>query len=152
VDAYVGAGGIGRASEGSTRTPAGSFTLTQAFGRDSDPGTRLPYVKTTSDDYWISSPGPLYNTRQRCGNCGYDNGVNEHLREVTPEYDYAAVIDYNTRNAPGGVRAGKGSAFFLHIEDGAPTAGCVALPRADLLRVLTWLNPAHHPRILIGVD
>ena len=152
IDGYVGSGGVGRASEGSTRTPAGSYTLTQAFGRDSDPGTRLPYVRTTEDDFWISSPGPDYNTRQRCGDCGYDNGVNEHLREITPEYNYAVVIDYNTRNAPGGVKPGRGSAFFLHVENGEPTAGCVSIPQSRLVTLMQWLRPAAHPRILIGVS
>ncbi|SHF50218.1 L,D-peptidoglycan transpeptidase YkuD, ErfK/YbiS/YcfS/YnhG family [Jatrophihabitans endophyticus] len=152
IDAYVGSAGVGRASEGSSKTPAGSFTLTQAFGNDGDPGTRLPYFRTTNADYWMSSPGSTYNTHQRCGDCGYDNGVNEHLHEVTPEYDQAVVIDYNTRNAPGGVKAGRGSAFFLHIQNGEPTAGCVAIPRDDLIRVMAWLAPTRHPRILIGVD
>ena len=61
------------------------------------------------------------------------------------------VIDYNTRNAPGGVHQGAGSAFFLHVTDGEPTAGCVAIPQADLVSIMTWLTPAAHPRILIGV-
>ena len=63
------------------------------------------------------------------GNCAFTRGdPNEHLYYETPYYDYAVVIDYNTRNAPGGVRPGAGSAFFLHVTDGAPTAGCVAVP------------------------
>lgn len=151
VAAYVGSDGIGTASESSSKTPVGSFTMTQAFGRDADPGTRLPYLRTTPDDYWISSPGSSYNTEQRCGNCGYDNGRNERLHDVTPQYDHAVVIDYNTRNAPGGVTQGRGSAFFLHIAAGEPTAGCVAIPRDDLITVMSWLQPADNPRILIGV-
>jgi L,D-peptidoglycan transpeptidase YkuD (ErfK/YbiS/YcfS/YnhG family) len=63
----------------------------------------------------------------------------------------SVVIDYNTRNAPGGVRQGAGSAFFLHVTDGAPTAGCVAVPEAKLVSLMRWLTPAAHPRILIGV-
>ncbi|WP_375499270.1 L,D-transpeptidase family protein [uncultured Jatrophihabitans sp.] len=151
ITAHVGAQGIGTASEMTSRTPAGTFTLTQAFGRMSDPGTALPYVKTTPSDYWISDGGRLYNTRQRCGSCGYNDGVNERLYYETPYYNYAVVIDYNTRNAPGGVHAGKGSAFFLHVTDGKPTAGCVAVPQSRLVPLLRWLTPAAHPRILIGV-
>ncbi len=41
------------------------------------------------------------------------------------------VIDYNTANAPGGVRQGAGSAFFLHVAVGAPTEGCVAIDAAS---------------------
>jgi len=60
------------------------------------------------------------------------------------------VIDYNTRNAPGGVRQGAGSAFFLHVTDGSATAGCVAIPQSRLVPLMRWLTPAAHPRILIG--
>jgi L,D-peptidoglycan transpeptidase YkuD (ErfK/YbiS/YcfS/YnhG family) len=138
-------------SESVSATPMGSFTLTEAFGRDPDPGTELPYTRTTPDDWWISQPGPLYNTRQRCASgCGFTLGdPNEHLYYVTPQYDYAVVIDYNTPDS-GQVRQGAGSAFFLHVAAGEPTAGCVAIDASALVRIMRWLAPADHPRILIG--
>jgi hypothetical protein len=46
---------------------------------------------------------------------------------------------------------GLGSAIFLHIKIGTPTAGCVTLPVGELLEVLRWLNPAASPRIEMGV-
>lgn len=153
VHAHLGADGVGQASESTSRTPVGSFTLTQAFGHDSDPGTALPYRHTTPADWWISESGPLYNTHQICSSgCGFTRGdPNEHLYYETPFYNYAVVIDYNTANAPGGVRAGAGSAFFLHVTNGNPTAGCVSIPQDDLVRIMQWLTPSAHPRILIGV-
>jgi L,D-peptidoglycan transpeptidase YkuD (ErfK/YbiS/YcfS/YnhG family) len=153
VPAFIGADGIGQASERTSRTPAGSYTLTQAFGHDANPGTALPYVHTTPADWWISEPGRLYNTRQRCvAGCPFATGApNEPLYSTMPYYRYAVVIDYNTRNAPGGVRPGAGSAFFLHVEVGRPTEGCVAIPEDQLVRLLRWLSPARHPRILLGV-
>ena len=155
VHAFVGSNGMStHTHEGLSATPMGSFTLTQAFGANSDPGTELPYFRTTWADYWMSSPGKYYNTHQHCSSCGYDNGVNEHLVTETPYYNYAVVIDYNTANAPGGVRQGAGSAFFLHVHPtgtGA-TAGCVAIPQDELVRIMRWLRPAAHPRILIGVS
>jgi L,D-peptidoglycan transpeptidase YkuD (ErfK/YbiS/YcfS/YnhG family) len=152
--AHLGSDGLGGASEYRSATPIGSFTLTRAFGADSDPGTALPYLQTTSADWWISQSGPLYNTHQRCSSgCSFTQGSpNEHLRYETPYYNYAVVIDYNTRNAPGGVRPGKGSAFFLHVTDGAPTAGCVAIPQSKLVHLMQWMRPSGHPRILIGVN
>ena len=154
VPAWVGSDGLStHPSETRSATPIGSFTLTQAFGHDADPGTALPYVHTTPDDWWISQAGPLYNTRQRCSSgCRFTRGdPNEHLYYETPYYDYAVVIDYNTPNAPGGVRAGAGSAFFLHVTVGAPTAGCVSIAKDQLVRILRLLQPGRHPRILIGV-
>ena len=122
MTAHVGAQGLTtHTSESKSATPIGSFTLTQAFGRYSDPGTALPYFKTRPSDWWISQAGSLYNTHQRCSsNCRFNRGSpNEHLYYETPYYNYAVVIDANTRNAPGGVHQGRGSAFFLHVTDGA---------------------------------
>jgi L,D-peptidoglycan transpeptidase YkuD (ErfK/YbiS/YcfS/YnhG family) len=153
VTAHVGADGLtAHPSESRSATPIGSFTLTQAFGRRSDP-TRLPYFQTKPSDWWISQRGSLYNTHQRCSShCPFSRGApNEHLYYETPYYDYAIVIDYNTRNAPGGVRQGAGSAFFLHVTDGSATGGCVAISESKLLSILHWLTPTAHPRILIGV-
>ncbi|MGI8759808.1 MAG: L,D-transpeptidase family protein [Jatrophihabitantaceae bacterium] len=149
--AFLGTDGMStHPSESSTATPMGSFTLTQAFGREADPGTALPYLRTTPQDWWISQPGPLYNTLQQCvSQCSFTQGSpNEHLYYETPYYDYAVVIDYN--RAP--VVQGAGSAFFLHVTVGAPTQGCVSIAAGDLVRLMRWLRPADHPRILIGVS
>jgi L,D-peptidoglycan transpeptidase YkuD (ErfK/YbiS/YcfS/YnhG family) len=151
--AWLGSDGMTQhPSESLSAVPMGSFTLTQAFGHDPNPGTRLPYRQTTPADWWISEAGPDYNTEQHCaGDCPFTQGSpNEHLYYETPYYDYAAVIDYNTRNSPTGVRQGAGSAFFLHVAVGSPTQGCVAIDRAQLVRILRWLRPAERPRILIG--
>jgi L,D-peptidoglycan transpeptidase YkuD (ErfK/YbiS/YcfS/YnhG family) len=153
VTAHIGADGMStHPSESRSATPMGSFTLTQAFGHDSDPGTALPYLHTNRNDWWISQPGRLYNTHQRCAShCAFTRGdPNEHLYYETPYYNYGVVIDYNTHNAPGGVHQGRGSAFFLHVTDGHPTAGCVAVPQSKVVSLLRWLNPGAHPRILIG--
>lgn len=153
VTAFVGAQGLTtHPSESRSATPIGSFTLTTAFGHYADPGTRLPYLHTTPSDWWISEPGRLYNTHQRCSSgCAFATGApNEHLYYETPAYNYAVVIDYNTANA-GTVVQGAGSAFFLHVSDGSPTAGCVSIPQASLIQNMQWLDPAKHPRILIGV-
>jgi L,D-peptidoglycan transpeptidase YkuD (ErfK/YbiS/YcfS/YnhG family) len=155
VTAHVGADGLSTSpSEYRSATPIGSFTLTHAFGHNSDPGTALPYLHTNANDWWISQSGPLYNTHQRCSSgCAFTRGApNEHLYYETPYYNYAAVIDYNTRNSPTGVRQGAGSAFFLHVTDGAATAGCVAIGQSKLVSLLRWLTPTAHPRILIGVS
>jgi L,D-peptidoglycan transpeptidase YkuD (ErfK/YbiS/YcfS/YnhG family) len=150
ITAHLGSAGLtSRPSESQSATPIGSFTLTRAFGYDPNPGTALPYVQTTPADWWISQSGPLYNTMQRCsGQCAFTQGdPNEHLYYETPYYDYAVVIDYN--RAP--VTQGAGSAFFLHVTDGNPTAGCVAIAMPSLVDLMGWLTPAAHPRILVGV-
>jgi L,D-peptidoglycan transpeptidase YkuD (ErfK/YbiS/YcfS/YnhG family) len=154
IPAHVGSDGLSTTpSESRSATPVGSFTLTQAFGAFSDPGTALPYFQTDAADWWISQAGPLYNTHQHCGSgCAFTRGApNEHLAATLPFYRYAVVIDYNTRAAPGGVHQGAGSAFFLHVTDGNATAGCVAIAQSSLVPIMQWLTPSAHPRILIGV-
>jgi L,D-peptidoglycan transpeptidase YkuD (ErfK/YbiS/YcfS/YnhG family) len=46
---------------------------------------------------------------------------------------------------------GAGSAFFLHVSVGQPTAGCVAIDSSTLVSIMRWLNPAQHPRIATGI-
>jgi L,D-peptidoglycan transpeptidase YkuD (ErfK/YbiS/YcfS/YnhG family) len=155
MTAYFGSDGLTTApSESRSATPIGSFTLTQAFGALPNPGTALPYRQTTVADWWISEPGPLYNTEQHCSaGCAFAQGApNEHLVTERPYYNYAVVIDDNTTNSPTGVRQGAGSAFFLHVTTYSPTAGCVSIPQDRLVELLRWLAPAAHPRILIGVS
>jgi L,D-peptidoglycan transpeptidase YkuD (ErfK/YbiS/YcfS/YnhG family) len=148
VTARVGAAGVGQASESSTRTPAGTFGLTEAFGRAADPGTALPYRVADGDDWWVSDPAsPRYNQYAECapGTCDFDESVSEDLAAAGAVYDHAVVIDYNRAGVPGA-----GSAFFLHISNGAPTAGCVAVDRSTMQALLRWLDPGASPVIAIG--
>jgi L,D-peptidoglycan transpeptidase YkuD (ErfK/YbiS/YcfS/YnhG family) len=149
VSARVGAQGIGRASETTSRTPAGTFTLTEAFGRLGDPGTGLPYRTINANDYWVSDTASAkYNQFVECANnCPFSTAAGEHLWDAGASYDYAVVIDYNRWPAT----PGAGSAFFLHVTNGMPTAGCVAIGQASLVRIMQWLDPSARPLIAIGV-
>ena len=149
VTAYVGSSGIGAAGEGSTRTPAGTYTLTEAFGRAADPGTALPYRVVDRNDWWVSDvDSDLYNQSARCapGTCPFDESAGENLYAQGAVYDHAVVIDYNRAGVPGA-----GSAFFLHITNNRPTAGCVAIDRTSLVSLMRWLDPARLPLIAMGV-
>lgn len=138
------------AREGFTGTPIGSFTLTQAFGNYADPGTRLRYFQAGPDDWWSGDSGSsTYNSHQRCpaADCPFQTGESENLHDVGWVYGYAVVIDYNTAPAV----PGKGSAFFLHITENQPTQGCVSIDQDSLVAIMRWLDPARHPRIVLGV-
>ena len=152
VTAHVGSQGLTtHPSESKSATPIGSFTLTQAFGRASDPGTALPYFRTDSHDWWVSDANSrYYNTHYRCasGSCPFNTGAGENLYAAGFVYTYAVVIDYN--RFP--VTRGAGSAFFLHVTNGSATAGCVAIAQSKLVSLMRWMGPGTHPRILIGVS
>ncbi len=148
ISAHVGEAGIGSATEGSTRTPAGIWPLTEAFGNETIDSVRLPYRRLDSWDWWVSDTASAsYNTHYRCtpGTCPFDERAGENLTAAGPAYDNAVVIDYNRSPAV----PGAGSAFFLHNSSGGPTAGCVAIPASDLRTVLRWLDPARHPAIAL---
>ena len=150
IHAHLGSQGLtAHPSESLSATPIGSFTLTQAFGSASNPGTRLPYFRTDASDWWVSDASSrLYNTHYRCASsCPFNTGAGENLHSAGFVYTYAVVIDYN--RSP--VTPGAGSAFFLHVTDGGSTAGCASIPEASLVSIMQWLDPAAHPRILIGV-
>jgi L,D-peptidoglycan transpeptidase YkuD (ErfK/YbiS/YcfS/YnhG family) len=149
VTAHIGAAGVGAASETTSRTPAGTFGLTEAFGRQRDPGTALPYRAIDAQDWWVSDVGsPLYNRHTRCaaGTCPFEESAGENLWSEGAVYNYAVVIDYNRGGTPGA-----GSAFFLHVTNGAATAGCVAIAQGSLTTLMRWLDPDAHPLIAIGV-
>jgi L,D-peptidoglycan transpeptidase YkuD (ErfK/YbiS/YcfS/YnhG family) len=140
--AYLGAGGLStRKREGDGTTPIGTFRIGPTiYGIAPDPGVRLAYRRLTCGDWWDADPGsPTYNTFRHvaCGTTPPFAGASEALWRISPQYRYFAEIEYNTRPAV----PGRGSAMFLHVSAGRPTAGCVSLPESRLVRLLRWLRP-----------
>jgi len=141
---YNGVARPGRKREGDGKTPSGTYGLSFFFGVQSDLGFAFPFRHAYSYDYWDDDPSsPRYNEwiDARKQKPGADP---EPMHQV-PAYDYAAVIAYNTARVPG-----RGSAIFLHVGTGTSTAGCVSLPRAELIKLLRWLKPADQPEISIA--
>ncbi|MGZ4586384.1 MAG: L,D-transpeptidase family protein, partial [Mycobacteriaceae bacterium] len=105
----------------------------------------LPYFQSTTADWWDSNPGsPAYNTHVHQQSS--PGGGSENLYGSGAVYDYVVNVNYNTARTPGA-----GSAIFLHVTNGSPTAGCIAVPRNTMVTILQWLNPAAGPAIDIGV-
>ncbi len=116
------------------------------YGVLPNPGVAYQYHRLVCGDWWDEqSSSALYNhfVHVPCGTKPDFGGGSEALWQTVPSYDYLAVIAYN-RNP---IIPGRGSAIFLHVSDGQPTAGCVSIPAADLLRVLRALRPSLHPLI-----
>jgi L,D-peptidoglycan transpeptidase YkuD (ErfK/YbiS/YcfS/YnhG family) len=68
------------------------------------------------------------------------------MSKETTSFVHLAVVEFNMRP----IVPGRGSGIFLHAQTGSATAGCISLRRADLVRVLTWLDPRAQPQIAIG--
>lgn len=144
--AIVGEKGVGEPQDNVPRTPQGTFPLDQAFGRQDNPGTKMPYKKVDAQDWWDSNmQSPTYNRMVRQPNS--PGGDSENLYNTGPMYDYAVNMAHNPSNTPG-----KASAMFLHVTDGNPTLGCVAIEREKMVEILKWLDPAKNPKISIGVN
>lgn len=136
--------------EGDGKTPEGMFTFGPTmYGTQGRVNSRFVYHHLVCGDWWDEQSGTAqYNqfVHVACGTQPPFGGGSEPLWAIQPQYTHFAVIDYNT----GPILPGRGSAIFLHVSVGAPTAGCVAIAAQSLVTLLAWLNPADHPRIVIS--
>ncbi len=137
------AGVLADKREGDGGTPQGRFFLRELryrADRIAAPATSLPAYPIAAADGWSDDPTDrAYNRLVRLPHTASAEALTreDHL------YDAIVVIGYN--HDP--VIPGAGSAIFLHVAKGQPgafepTAGCVALPLEDLLRVLTRCGPS----------
>jgi L,D-peptidoglycan transpeptidase YkuD (ErfK/YbiS/YcfS/YnhG family) len=140
VPVALGRGGI-RADkrEGDGGTPKGTFRPRQLWwraDRHPRPRTFLPIRAIEPEDAWCENPrSRRYNQPMRL-----DRGRGgDRLKRDDHLYDFIVEIDHNTRPRV----AGRGSAVFLHLArpDFSPTAGCVSMTRAAMLRLLARLGP-----------
>lgn len=130
----IGRGGLtDRKKEGDGATPRGTHRLVGMLYRADrmarPAGWALPIGPF---DLWSDDvKDPDYNMMVRAPH-GFGH---EELRRADPMYDLVILTDWNW---PYAVK-GRGSAIFIHQwrGPGRPTAGCVALHRADLL----WIAP-----------
>lgn len=134
--------------EGDGKTPVGIFKLERAFGYAPRIETGLKYEPVSEVDIWIDDPdSPDYNLRVKKPTHAKSF---EELYRMDQLYEFAAVIEYNTKT----VKKGAGSAIFLHVWGGkdSPTAGCVAVEREKLISILKWLDNGKLPQIIIAFD
>ncbi|MBV9065734.1 MAG: L,D-transpeptidase family protein [Methylobacteriaceae bacterium] len=139
IPCAIGRSGIGRGKiEGDGKTPAGRFMVLRFFFR-ADRGLRsgpnLAARPVRRDDAWCDDPRDRrYNRLMRLPEGSSDEWLwrDDHL------YDVIGILDYNIRPRV----LGRGSAIFFHLArpDLSPTAGCVALRKADMRRLLLRLS------------
>lgn len=123
--------------EGDGATPRGTLRILGGFYRP-DRLTRVPgWLRPIGPrDLWSDDPAdPCYNHPVRAPH-GFSH---EALRRADPQYDLVLYTDWNFPQAVPGC----GSAIFVHIwrRPGAPTAGCVAFAREDLLWIARRIVP-----------
>ena len=143
VDGYVGKKGMvldSERKEGCGRTPIGVYHFNKAFGIADDPGCAIPYVKVTKDLYWSGDmrDGMHYNEMVSINDYpDLDTKNSEHLIDYTKPYQYCLNIGFNEDCTPG-----RGSAIFLHCNgNNKYTAGCVAVPKDTMVKIMKRVNP-----------
>jgi L,D-peptidoglycan transpeptidase YkuD (ErfK/YbiS/YcfS/YnhG family) len=153
--------------QGTGKTPIGTFPIVTTFGRLADPGTQMPYVRFDRNDAWTYNPRSpsTYNLFQTANRSWRSFGSYvEWLWRYGSQYNYVAVLDYNlpkgaVRTGADGIRraenpanTSKGGGIFLHVTNGKPTAGCIAIPQAQMAKVMRWIDPAKQPVVVVTVD
>lgn len=128
--------------EGAEKSPRGKYTIGTAFGRFSNPGTKLPYRQITTDDVWVDDPSSaLYNTWQEASQ--NNNRWQSAEKMNISAYNYGFVINYNTfKPVPGA-----GSAIFFHVSN-SYTLGCTGTAESNVLSILRWVDPSKEPVII----
>ena len=147
VPVALGRGGIlANKREGDGGTPKGTFyprRLWWRADRHTRPPTLLPARPIRPEDAWCEDPVDRhYNQPVRLG----DGQAGDRLTREDHLYDFIVEIDHNA--APR--IAGRGSAVFLHLarSNFSPTAGCVSMTKASMLRLLRRMN--RQTKIIIG--
>jgi L,D-peptidoglycan transpeptidase YkuD (ErfK/YbiS/YcfS/YnhG family) len=123
--------------EGDGETPAGRFRVTGGYWRQDRlrrVGGAFRLKPITADMGWCDDPADAnYNRPLRLP----ARARHEELLRADGLYDVVLVLDHNQSPR---VR-GHGSAIFFHLtrDKMDPTAGCVAISRAQMLRLLPRL-------------
>ena len=124
--------------EGDGGTPGGRFRAVRLWWRADRlprPRTLLPLRRIGPADAWCEDPTDRrYNRPFRRS----ANEPGDRLWRDDALYDIFLELDHNTRPRV----AGRGSAVFVHIARPglAPTAGCIALRRHDLLALVARIT------------
>ena len=133
--AYMGRNGLtSEKQEGDGKTPIGIFELGIMLGTHPNVENKngLTYKQITEDMYWVDDPkSKYYNKLVNISEVKKDWSSAEHLIDYPIQYEYLIEIKTNPKNIPG-----KGSAIFLHCTNNIPTAGCIAVDKSIMKKLI----------------
>lgn len=145
------AGGGPRKREGDGRSPAGVFAITALFGDADSPLARvakLPYLTASAALKAVDDPASAhYNRIVDLSSVAQPDWTScEEMLRADGRYAIGAVVAHNA-DPP---LPGAGSCIFLHVWEceGAPTAGCTAMPCAAMSDLAGWLGGAAAPLLV----
>ena len=135
----LGKAGVKRKKmEGDNITPKGTFKINNIYYRSDHIkkiSSKFKLIEIKKNMGWCDDPkSKQYNQLIRLPN----KYKHEKLYRKDNIYDLILVLDYNIRP----ILKNKGSAIFIHVatKDYKKTAGCIALKKEHLIRLLEKIN------------
>ena len=147
IPAAIGRSGTTcRKREGDGATPVATMPLLAGFLRGDRvalPKTTLPFRRIRASMLWCDEP--KHASYNRLVRAPFEPS-HEEMRRADGLYDICLVLDWNIAQR----RRHAGSAIFFHlIRPGyEPTAGCVAIAKRDMLRILPHMRRGTVVRVL----
>lgn len=133
--AYIGKNGVTtNKKEGDGKTPLGEFELGITLGKYEKTNNinEINYMQITENLYWVDDiKSKYYNQLVDITKTAKDWNSAEHLIDYPIQYEYLIEIKTNPKNIQS-----KGSAIFLHCTNNKPTAGCVAIDRNIMKKII----------------
>ena len=139
--------------EGHLQTPTGIWRIGSfTFGTHATAKTKMPYRRIGTNSWWSSARDSTYNTWVE----SKSRVAGERLKTSPVQYEYAFNSGYNA--LPNKRVMGRGTAIFIHCFEpsgnplGKYTHGCIAISRANMIKVFATLDPKRKPACVIGTE
>jgi L,D-peptidoglycan transpeptidase YkuD (ErfK/YbiS/YcfS/YnhG family) len=136
--------------EGDGRSPAGVFTIDEAFGYAPTATTGLRYEALDANDWCVDVDGSPYYNRivdsTDVGAAAVKDSTEPMRRDLHADGDQRYRLGFVIANNPRGER-GAGSCIFGHLwkSPDSTTAGCTAMAPASMETLLRWLDADRRP-------
>jgi L,D-peptidoglycan transpeptidase YkuD (ErfK/YbiS/YcfS/YnhG family) len=144
--------------EGDGRSPAGVFTVGEAFGYAPSAATGLRYDAMDAGDYCVDVSGsPYYNRIVDSAQVGTDaikDSTEPMRRDLHADGDQRYRLGFVIEHNPQGTAMG-GSCIFGHLwkTPDTATSGCTAMAPDSMQWLLGWLDAKSQPVfVLLPID
>lgn len=145
------AGPVKRLGDG--RTPAGLFSLPEAFGyadaaAAASAGVHLPYQSVDDRSACVIDPAsPRFGRVVGPGERTAGGGRQERMKRSDQANVWGVVIGHNREHPD----PEAGACLFVNVRpaDGPPTGGSIGLPEAQVASLVAWLDPAANPLLAV---
>ena len=137
--------------EGDGKSPAGIFQLGPVFSYHDLKKLQMPFEQVDTTDLCVDDENSAYyNTLIRSDSAKHDFNSFEYMKRRDSLYEYGVWVLYNSTP----VIPGNGSCIFIHVwrDENSPTAGCTAMSRENILKLIYRLDKKKNPLLVQVVN